>query len=254
MAQPSPHAAGASDALFSSLCCLITGIEDTDEKRRLEAALGGAGAKIATTNEETGVVVVDSAASSSVNEQLLRRHAAEGTLVLLCDPRDGWAAIKPITAKLLVGLALGLSPRRPSWVYDSLRADRLLPLKAAYAVPRSTHGGGARSAQPRDTEQLFRGYVIVTHGQPRWRPKFGTLVRLAGGEARNDLPVQHHSLSDTCAHTVIVLLQQGWTPPAGGLLLRARERGVPLVTSDWVKQCLVQQRLLPLAGYPLPGV
>ena len=78
-----------------------------------------------------------------------------------------------------------------------------------------------------------------------------TVVQAAGAEFRRELPTAARAEGPS-QPLCIVLVKRGAKLAAAedGLLSRARQRGVPISSQDWLEQCLLTQQALPAQLYP----
>ena len=93
---------------------------------------------------------------------------------------------------------------------------------------------------------------VVALGPTDWLHDSDNILRAAGAEVRRELPPQHHE--EEGQPLCVVLVKRGAVLAAAehGLLRRARQRGLPVASQDWLEQCLLAQRVLPAQAYPFP--
>ena len=80
------------------------------------------------------------------------------------------------------------------------------------------------------------------------------MLRSAGAELRTDLPPKHHGGESGKTCVVFVDAEARAGGEGAGLLERASARGVHITSQQWFKQCLLEQRVLPLgevSGAPM---
>lgn len=217
----------------------MSGVKQKSERKALEASLTRAGGRVVSQEElqDWGRSWGDNSCAGGVSLKV-QQFIDEEKFVLLCDVP---AAEKPMrTVKLLFGHALGLKPLCPVWASECIQ-------RGAIKKPRPEH---YPHAPRRTAPKLLAGWSVVmlgkkvVQGGSGWRADFDALLRAAGAEVRSELPAQHHAGS-SAAHCVVMLEDRDLA--VDGLVARARARQFPVVLDEWLKQCLMQQRLL------LPG-
>lgn len=236
--------------LFNGASFILTGIGD-DEGLGLRTTLRNTGASIIEIDERSGELRIVEGPGSSSSHELMRR-VAEGRVMLLSDPPKG-KAVKS-TMKVFHGLSLGLMPLRPSWVHECLRQGQWTTPSAAHRVPLTVGGSstrrGAATADGATDKQLLAGYTIVPIGSDPWRVAWSALLRTSGAEVRTDLPPQHRAASGG-GRTCLVLVEKDTDRArAAAPLERASSREVPSASQDWVKHCLLEQRILEPRRFP----
>ena len=140
--------------IFAGTSFIVTGVRE-EERDPLEAAIRKHEGLLRSVQELEGVPAAHEVSGASLG---LLRHLAEGAVVLVSG-----APLKT-TMKLFFGLALGLQPLRPSWVFDSVRQNARL-------APTSRHVAALPNAAPRPTlrlRALARRHPAV--GRPASRP------------------------------------------------------------------------------------
>ena len=241
---------------FSGMAFILTGIAD-EERPGLESTLVSNGGSIAGVDSRSGeLCIVEGPGSSSSHE--MQRRIADGRVVVLSDPLKN----KPIksTMKLFHGLSLGLTPRRPSWVHECLRERRWVPLAAAHRVALTAGGASVRRGAAASTstaadaasyERLLADYTIVPIGSDEWRVGWSALLRAAGAEVRVDLPPQQRVTSGEGRTCLLVVEKDAERARVAGPLERASARRVLTASQDWVKHCLLEQRVLEPRRFPV---
>ena len=179
----------------------------------------------------------------------LTERAAAERLVLLSDAKGG---SPKTTNKLLVGLALGLLPLAPRWVHDCLRKGEWLPPAPSHRLALR----GAPGAAARVHARVLSGHVVVALGGcatatgAEWLRNCATVVQAAGAEFRRELPTARAEGPSQPPCIVLVKRRAKLSAAEDGLLNRARQRGMPVSSQDWLEQCLLTQRALPAQSYP----
>ena len=100
---------------------------------------------------------------------------------------------------------------------------------------------------------LLAEHVIVPIFDEKLRPSWVALLRSAGADVRTDLPSERSNAGDGGEKTCVVVVQKDAALPsqAAGLLERAKVKQVPAASQDWIKHCLLEQRVLELAKFPV---
>lgn len=176
-------------------------------------------------------------------------------------------ALRPVqpvktTLKLFFGLAYGLQPLLPRWVFDSVRDRRWLPPAQQHMVPLPSSSSCLRPVglTTPERDRLLAGTIAVPLGDARWKVSWGALLRSAGATVRHELPPQHHSqVADGAAEPQVVVVvdiradpSTVRTPEVRGLLGRACDRGAEVTTQEWLRQSLLQSAMLDTRDFPLP--
>ena len=216
----------------------MSGVKQGSGRKALEASIAKAGGRIVSQEElqDWGRSWGDNSCAGGVSLKV-QQFIDEEKFVLLCDAPAGEKPLR--TVKLLFGLALGLKPLRPAWASECIQ-------RGATRKPQPEH---YPHASRRTAPKLLAGWSVVMlgkkvlRGRSEWRSDFDALLRAAGAEVRSELPAQHHAASSAGQRCVVMLEDRELA--ADGLVARAEEREYPVVLDEWLKQCLVQQRLLP---------
>jgi hypothetical protein len=228
---------GRGDKVFGGAAFLVTGLDDDGEKAALLALL-----------KEQGGTVFDDVGGDTALRRLTERAAA-GRLVLLSGAKGGGPKT---TNKLLVGLALGLVPLAPRWVHDCLRKGEWLSPTPAHRLALR----GAPGAAARVHSRVLSGHVVVALGGcvtatgAEWLRNCATVVQAAGAEFRRELPTVRAEGPSQPLCIVLVKRRAKLSAAEDSLLNRARQRGMPISSQDWLEQCLLTQRALLAQSYP----
>ena len=268
----SSSGSGSSGKLFAGAAFILTGVDrGKDEAARLkakadlESTLRAQGGAILDIDPATGNLVVDEGSgkkATAMSAHVISRCVNDGMLIMLSDPADG-QSVKS-TLKLFHGLAFGITPVRPSWVHECIKERRWLPQEAKHRVPTasaagsssssSRRRGAAAAAEPPDPGTLLADYVIVPCFDEKWGPSWKAVLRAAGADLRTDLPTERSNEGGdkTCVVVVVQKPEKDKSHPAGvaGLLERAKAKQVPTASQDWVKHCLLEQKVLELSRFP----
>jgi hypothetical protein len=226
----------------------------------------------------TGVVV----AISGVEDD---RDSLRGIVVALggkiTDEVFGRTAVKPthlvaegdaVSPKILLSLGLGIPILRPAWVYSSLSAGKWLPVDGQdadgvdfFVVNFDQDAWKSRQAMlyrrdPRMLEdrptrgaQFLQGTVVFFAGSSFYPDNsvFSELVQLVGGDVVRN--------SETPALSVVVLMEpqavrRGRLGADVSVLPAKLAAHVPVVTTQWIVDCIAQCAALPFDAYLAKGV
>ena len=130
------------------------------------------------------------------------------------------------TAKIWIGIALGLPPVKLQWLQSCLQKKAWdLPAPHQILSPRR----GLPAPRP-EASALLLDWVVIPCGNPKFMAEHSALLRAMGAEVRRDLPVLHHHAVDAeveAASSRLPACAVLAAPDAGekeyGLLARARE-------------------------------
>ena len=104
--------------------------------------------------------------------------------------------------------------------------------------------------------RVLSGHVVVALGGcatatgAEWLRNCATVVQAAGAEFRRELPTARAEGPSQPLCIVLVKRRAKLSAAEDGLLNRARQRGMPISSQDWLEQCLLTQRALPAQSYP----
>ena len=99
---------------------------------------------------------------------------------------------------------------------------------------------------------MLASHVAVPLGCNTWVGGCATVLRAAGADVRRELPPQHHEQRHV-ACVVLVQRSAELTAAQQGLLRRARQRGVLVVSQDWLERCLTMQEAFPPEDFRFDG-
>ncbi|XP_033750822.1 TP53-binding protein 1-like isoform X2 [Pecten maximus] len=144
------------------------------------------------------------------------------------------------TVKYFQFLAAGLLCLSHVWVYDCYSEDRLLDHKA-YMLPSGISLEKRRLMEWKPTCNLLVNVTVMVESQSaRFREEWSTIIQIAGGVVETKIQTRDHRVNviltdNTCSNTV---------------LRRAKQLSVPVVSTEWMIQSLINSQLMAYDGHP----
>ncbi|XP_060067237.1 TP53-binding protein 1-like [Ylistrum balloti] len=144
------------------------------------------------------------------------------------------------TVKYFQCLAAGLPCLSHVWIYDCYYEDKLLDHKA-YILPAGVSLEKRQLIEWKPTGNLLVNMRFLVESQStRFREEWSTIVRIAGGEVETKIQNRDHRVNviltdNTCSNAV---------------LRRTKQLGLPVVSTEWMIQSLINGQLMAYDGHP----
>ncbi|XP_069136776.1 uncharacterized protein [Argopecten irradians] len=144
------------------------------------------------------------------------------------------------TVKYFQCLAAGLLCLSHVWVYDCYSEEELLDHKA-YILPSGISLEKRRLMEWKPTLNLLVNMkVMVESESDKFKEEWTAIVRIAGGEAETKIQTRNQRVN--------VILSDKSCP--NSVVRRAKQLNVPVVSTEWMIQCLINSQLMAYDGHP----